>query len=117
MLFNFERFTECAKLAYRHFENSPYSLNDVLAVFKYYFETYEYVLGQVHPPIKVKQIRDIIMKMPFFDERGINVDLTVEDYEILIDQHFVTDYRECDYNVIHFFSGKIRELRYYENFY
>ena len=35
-------------------------------------------------------------------------------YPLLIQLHFKTSYRRCDYNINHFFSGRIRELRLYE---
>lgn len=40
-----------------------------------------------------------------------------EGYLILIDQHFQTEYQNCDYRINHFFSGSIRELRFYETCY
>ena len=95
-----------------------YSMNDVLTVFKYYFEVYEEVLGQTHPPIRFEQIRKIIDLMPFLGGDGFE-DYFIEPdtYEYLIDRHFVTKYRSCDYNINHFFSGNIRLLRYYETCY
>ena len=66
MLFDFEKFSS---ITARVFPGGPYSLEDALDVFKYYFEKYE------------------------------------------------ARYRHCDYNINHFFSGKIRELRFYEELY
>ena len=118
MLFDFERFTTNIKLAYRHCDNNLYSLEDVQSVFKYYFETYEFVFEKVHPVVTVKQIRDIIEKMPYvLNGEETMIDISVDDYEMMIDQHFVTKYKKCDYNIIHFFSGRVRELRYFESCY
>ena len=122
MLFDFDRFTIAAKLAYRRNGCSSYSLDDVLQVFLYYFETYEMIFDTAHPMISIPQIAKIIEKMPVVLEDDENssslTDISPEDYEAIIDQHFVTKYkRGCDYNINHFFSGQIRNLRYYETLY
>lgn len=128
LIFDFDWFTVSVTLAYRRCGGSSYKLPEVLRVFRYYFETYELLSGSPHPAISIQQIANIIDKMPMVsgveeeDEEGniqlLDVELTPEDYELLIDQHFNTKYkRGCDYNINHFFSGRIRELRYYETLY
>lgn len=120
MLFDFDRFTTSVKLAYRRCGGSAYGLEDVLRVFRYYFDTYEYIIGEVHPVISISQIVSIIEKMPTVldeDEFADPVDITPDDYECIIDQHFITKYMRCDYNINHFFSGQIRDLRYLETCY
>ena len=110
-MFDFERFIIAARLAYRRCGSSAYSLEEVLQVFQYYFETYELIFGEAHPMISIDQIARIITKMPFISDDSI---IAPEDYKIIIDQHFITKYQDCDYNINHFFSGRIREMRYYE---
>lgn len=44
-------------------------------------------------------------------------DISPDAYYAMIDQHFATKYKNCDYNINHFFSGKVRELRFYESCY
>ena len=110
-MFDFERFIIAARLAYRRCSSSAYSLEEVLQVFRYYFETYELIFGEAHPMISIDQIARIITKMPFISDDSI---IAPEDYKIIIDQHFITKYQDCDYNINHFFSGRIREMRYYE---
>ena len=121
MLFDFERFTTSAKLAYRRIGHSLYSLEDMLQVFRYYFETYELIMDEAHPMISIEQIARIMEKMPFVidgeDGAGTEIDIFPDDYKVIIDQHFITKYRCCDYNINHFFSGQIRDLRYYETIY
>lgn len=128
LIFDFDRFTVSVTLAYRRCGGSSYKLPEVLRVFRYYFDTYELIFDEAHPAISIQQIANIIDKMPMVsgveeeDEEGniqlLDVELTPEDYELLIDQHFNTKYkRGCDYNINHFFSGRIRELRYYETLY
>ena len=102
-------------------QDSPaYTPDEVLAVFEYYFQKYEDTFGEVHPSIRTEQIQRIIEAMPYIDGDGDSSaggDVAAEDYETLIDKHFQTQYRNCDYNINHFFSGDIRLLRFYEELY
>ncbi len=115
MMMDFDRFTTAVKLAYRRCGGSAYSLEDVLHVFRYYFDTYEMIMETAHPMINVIQAASIIEKMPYLMvEDGYKSDmedLRPEDYEELIDQHFATRYKRCDYNINHFFSGDVRYYR------
>lgn len=116
MKFDFETF---ARLAEKCYEPGPYSLDDVLMVFKLYFKQYEQRLGRPHPNIRMEQIRRIVAVMPYLANDGYGMASKVADlfpdlYEYIITQHFNTNYRNCDYNINHFFSGKIRQLRYFE---
>ena len=113
-MFDFERFIIAARLAYRRCGGSAYSFEEVLQVFQYYFETYELIFGEAHPMIIIDQIARVITKMPFISDDSI---IAPEDYKIIIDQHFITNYQHCDYNINHFFSGRIREMRYFETLY
>ena len=113
-MFDFERFIIAAKLAYRRCSSCAYSFEEVLQVFQYYFETYELIFGEAHPMISIDQITRIIAKMPFVSDDSI---IAPEDYKIIIDQHFITNYQHCDYIINHFFSGRIREMRYFETLY
>jgi hypothetical protein len=117
MKFNFKLFEKFAAKAYRQIENPSYTLNDALSVFQRYFEEYENAFGAAHPCISVAQIRKLIEAMPTICY-GYNqfIDLEAADYFIMIKQHFLTQYRACDYHINHFFSGDIRRFRYYETF-
>ena len=117
MLFDFDTF---AKLVERCYEPGPYSLEEVLFIFKYYFWRYEQEFGRPHPHIRMQQIRTIIERMPYVerdDFGGYFADIDAEEYRYIIEQHFRTSYKNCDYNINHFFSGRIRELRFYETCY
>lgn len=114
LLFDFDKF---ANITARVFpSDGEYSLEDALSVFKYYFERYEEYTGHPHPPIRADQIVRIIRAMPWLCD-GSCVELEPFCYPPLIDKHFATKYRNCDYNINHFFTGKIRELRFYEELY
>lgn len=118
MNFDFDRFSKIAASVYTR--ESPYSLEDVLGVFKCYFQQYEAYTGYSHPPLRASQIARIIQDMPWLDcvcRGSVSADITPDCYPVIIEQHFKTRYRHCDYNINHFFSGKVRELRYYETCY
>lgn len=117
MIFDFDTFT---KLATKVYSGGPYTLDQVLRVFKYYFNRYEIVVGHPHPNICMKQIQRIIEAMPYIRTEDVGnymADIEPEGYIALINKHFATKYRNCDYNINHFFSGRIRELRFYEELY
>lgn len=116
MQFDFEKFTARAIRAYRECGGSYFTLEEALSVFRYYFARYEQTFHAPHPMISIPQIARILDKMPV-PEGSVceNIEeFTPEDYPHMIDQHFATRYRNCDYNINHFFSGKIRDLRFYE---
>ncbi len=114
MVFDFHRFSKIAASVYN--QGNPYSLDECLEVFRLYFQTYEEYMGHPHPPIRASQIARIMQNMPWIDglSGGSIADISPCDYQILIILHFKTKYRSCDYNINHFFSGKIRELRLHE---
>lgn len=115
MQFDFERFVIVASSVYP--EGSLYSLQEMVFVFKCYFKAYEQYMGRPHPQIKGAQIARIMGVMPWVCEEdmgGYNRGVEPDEYEDMIARHFETKYRACDYNINHFFSGRIRELRFRE---
>ncbi len=116
MEFDFDRFTNIAVKAYSEQEEG-YTIEEALEVFRYYFEKYEECIGKPHPPIRAERIKRILGEMPwiFLEDRGGDCEeVSPEGYRAMIDQHFKTEYRDCNYNINHFFSGRIRENRYFE---
>lgn len=117
MIFDFKKFAQIAASVY---PGGVYSLDDVLQVFSYYFKKYEQHTGRPHPPIRASQIMRIAQDMPHLtqESKGCSYeDISPLDYRTMIDQHFATKYRRCDYNINHFFSGRIRALHFYETCY
>lgn len=125
MLFDFDYFAKVAASVYN--EENPYKLSECLEVFRYYFQQYEEHTGHPHPPIRAAQVARIMQDMPFlkrpdpalmeFVRERFNyspIDICADDYPLLIRLHFRTRYKDCDYNINHFFSGRIRELRLHE---
>lgn len=118
-MFAFDIFAVICTQVYKRV-TTPYTLQEVLMVFEYFFNAYMNATGEAHPPIKKEQIARIIEAMPFYDKApntpGYS-DIAPEDYPILIDKYFETPFQDCDYRINHFFSGDIRTLRMYEELY
>jgi len=108
MDFDFQRFSRIAASVYN--QGNPYSLEECLEVFWLYFHAYEEYMCHPHPPIRASQIARIMKDMPWNGDD----DIPSEVYKYIIELHFKTKYRRCDYNINHFFSGRIRELRLHE---
>ena len=117
MAFDFDKFR---KIAANVYPQSPYRFEECMDVFRCYFEKYENFMGRPHPPIRASQIERICRVMPYIAQEGRGgacADIEPECYPVLIDKYFATRYRGCDRNINHFFSGRIRELRFYEECY
>lgn len=120
MLFDFEKFKRVAASVYPL--KAVYSFDEAMGVFQYFFEKYEEMTGEVHPPIRASQIVRICQDMPYIDTNpgdsdGIYEDIAADDYPVLIDKYFSTPFKNCNYRINHFFSGKIRENRFFEELY
>lgn len=116
---NWERFEPLAAAAYEE-ADTPYTLEEALSVFRYFFQRFEAAQGTPHPPIRKQQIIRIMDAMPYTKQvdRGNKIaKINAESYPALIDAYFKTDFPNCNYRINHFFSGRIRELRYFEKLY
>lgn len=84
-----------------------------LRVILYYCEQYERYMGKHHPKMRNNHYETVIHNIVYNDH-----DFMFEDFELMIDKHFVTDYgEEIDYNMLHFFTEGILENRMYETCY
>lgn len=98
-------------------ESDPWELEGYLYVFHKYFDTYEEYFQEPHPHISKANIRKLMDRMPYldFENRGsMSERLDPDSYDALIGRYFELDWQHCDYNINHFFSGQIREMRFYE---
>lgn len=112
MIFDFDTFAQVTERVF--VDNGPYTLDEALFVFWAYFEQYEAHTGHAHPPIKASQITSIIGAMPYLNSdgfEGFDIDICAGSYPEIIKRHFATQYRRCDWNINHFFTGRIRWLR------
>ncbi len=87
---------------------------DIIPAVEHYLERYEEYTGEYHPALKVKQWQTVINNILALDEPE---QIGLEEIETIIDKHFVTEYENCDYNILHFVSGDIIKHRFYEECY
>ena len=88
------------------------SIDDAVCVVEYYLESFKRVFGVNHPFISQNAMNGVIER--FFSGTDI-VDCDPGTYFELIDRHFATNYKDCDYNICHFMTDGIRQNRYYES--
>lgn len=87
----------------------------IIDAISYYLNTYREYIGKNHPNLKGKQWKEVVYNIfETEDSYGRYIEFNLEEMYKIIDQHFQTDYGECDYNILHFISGDIRLNRYYE---
>lgn len=112
MIFDFDTFAQVTERVF--VGDGLYTLDEVLFVFRAYFEQYEARTGHAHPPIKASQIARIIDAMPYLEAEDVgaySANVEAVHYPDIITRHFKTQYRNCDWNINHFFTGRIRWLR------
>lgn len=113
---NCSLFDRLAAAVYR--EDEAWPLEGYLQVFHKYFDTYEECFRKAHPHISRANIRGLMDKMPYLtceSRYGTGEYLEPGDYEAMIERYFEIDWPNSDYNINHFFSGQIREMRFYES--
>lgn len=106
--FDYGIFSEMVSEVYSELDNHPYTLTEVLEVFRHFFtKHYEYIGN--HPPVRKAQIIRFVDAMPYLTAYtgGINV-IDPEEYTAIIDTYFESKFKYCNYRINHFFSGKIR---------
>lgn len=100
------------KLAYKrvkeHDSGYPYTIENVIGVFKSFFAAYESNSGSEHPWVSLRQLEQIIKVMPWTEIYGEYI--TPELYPEIIEEYFQTELN-ADYRIYHFFSGNIRLMR------
>ena len=97
----------------------PFKFEEVIDIFVFYYEEYKKHMNTDHPILSNKNIKKIIEELPLCDDTSSNdyIELFPDLYPDMIKKHFETNYQNCDYNILHFISGSIRALRYYEVIY
>lgn len=91
---------------------------DKYSAISYYLEEYERYFGNKHPNLKANQWDRVMEKiLSFSGEHNTTYELTLEHIKMAIDKHFLTEYENCDYNILHFVEGDIIRNRIYEECY
>lgn len=90
---------------------TDYAANDYeIDNVQYYLQKYKSVMRKEHEPLKPSQWKRVFNKIT---SAGDN-EVLGNEFKRIVDQHFKTDYKDCDYNINHFVSGQIMLNRYYE---
>ncbi len=97
----------------------PFTFEEVVDIFVFYYEEYKKHMNTDHPILNNKNVKKVIEELPLCDDTSGNgyIELFPDFYPDMIKKHFETSYQNCDYNILHFISGSIRALRYYETIY
>ncbi|MFW5961808.1 MAG: replication initiator protein A [bacterium] len=83
---------------------------------KYYLQKYREVLGTDHPNLKQQQWEKVFNNITYASDLSYTkeAELFDDEFKAVVDKHFKTNYRNCDYNILHFISGQIMINRAYE---
>lgn len=87
--------------------------SDIIECIEYYMSLYWDYRGTKHPDLKGEQWVNVAENLFYCD----GLEFSDTDMFAMMEKHFKTKYKDCDYNILHFMSGKIRELRMYEEAY
>lgn len=84
-------------------------------IIEHYYQSYMKTFHEEHPRLSNKAIDSVIEAIQCGTEMVPDID--VETYHAMIDQHFQTQYKNCDYSICHFMTEGIRNNRFYETCY
>ena len=110
---------EHSQLSAFYFENaknklktSDYEKENII----YYLQKYQKVMDHEHPKLKLKQWQKVINNIVIAEDNRTskNEELLGKLFEQVVDKHFETPYKNCDYNIMHFISGQVMMNRYFE---
>jgi hypothetical protein len=110
---------EHSQLSAFYFENakdklktSNYEKENII----YYLQKYQKVMNHEHPKLKLKQWQKVINNIVIAEDNRTskNEELLGKLFEQVVDKHFETPYKNCDYNIMHFISGQVMINRYFE---
>lgn len=113
---DFAQFKNISRWIHKTVDTEHFSFEDCMTVFDLYFNAYRDFMREEHPIPNFKQIAAVMEKMPYADVKR-KFPLEPNDYKTLIPAYFLIPFSNCDYRIYHFFSGDIRENRYYETLY
>ena len=80
----------------------------------YYLDKYEDSQGERHPNLKLHQWENIFDNITKLEYDYKEIILQGNLYRKIVDYHFDTEYKYCDYHLPHFVSGQVIHNRYQE---
>lgn len=89
--------------------------SDYITIIEFYYSTYMQTFHKEHPRLSGSTMDNVVNALQYGSDMvdGIEPDV----YKTLIEQHFKTQYQNCDYNICHFITEGIRNNRFYETCY
>lgn len=84
-------------------------LTNVVNIIKYYYQKYRLVFGEEHPRINQKAMNGVVGRLLSGTDYIDSIDF--EMYQEMIDKHFRTQYKNCDYSICHFMTEGIRNFK------
>ncbi len=89
--------------------------SNYIMIIEFYYSTYMQTFHKEHPHLSGSSMNNVVNAL----QCGSNMIDGVEPdvYKTLIEQHFKTQYQNCDYNICHFMTEGIRNNRFYETCY
>jgi hypothetical protein len=107
-----------AKTSKCHFNDFCYEYPvdfKVKKVIHYYLSVYRQYMGKEHPNLPAEQWQGVIHSLFLCeDEYGNDLDIDFDTMKQMIDKHFTTKYKNCNYSILHFNTNGIKLRRFYE---
>lgn len=88
-----------------------------LEALKRFVECYETYMESPHPKLTIEQWEKAHDSMLYIESNGIDHEFDVEDEEEMIYSYFETEFNDCNYSVLHYISGDLRAVRFYDVIY
>lgn len=82
---------------------------NVINIIKYYYQKYRSVFGEEHPRINQKAMDGVVGRLLSGTDYIDSIDFKM--YQEMIDKHFRTQYKNCDYSICHFMTEGIRNFK------
>lgn len=107
-------------LSFLEYKNEFSIREDAIEAIEHYLSLYRQYVGKEHPRLKEAQwdrvVEDLFYVVNEDTGQGFDLDLDLDDSILMdmMDQHFNTTYKNCDYNILHFMIDSIRIRRMYE---
>lgn len=112
---DFEIVTRQIVKAYQTGRYSHWELDDFIKVFSRFYRMYVNEMGREHPFLKTETIARV-MGLLIEDENDTlycSADYLESD---ILEHYFNTRFRSgCDYSIVHFVSGHVREIKTFES--
>ncbi|MFA6809342.1 MAG: hypothetical protein WCR27_10175 [Eubacteriales bacterium] len=92
-------------------------LDDIIPAVEYYLATYTAYTGKNHPNLKESQWQKVVAEILHVKSEYLDTYLELDEIEKMVDKHFITEYENCDFNILHFVNGDIMKNRFFEECY